>query len=155
MFGDVLRLPVNKIFTLLIFFDEKMIKRMILTYYYVWLQGHTRSKYAKDFSNYWFRAFLQLVMTQFFMLFYLLIVINLLFDVKITRFFGKVSFLFLFVILPSLALYHLLFSVYKADKENDDPTKFGINITKRSKVICWLVYAFVPLSVCILIYLGF
>lgn len=122
-----------------------MIKRMILTYYYVWLQGHTRSKYANDFSHHWFSAFLQLVMTQSLILVHAFILIDALFDLKITKSFGKYGFIFFFGIIPSLILYHLLFNVYKADKENDEPIKFGITITKRNKIISWLVYALVPL----------
>ena len=132
-----------------------MIKRLILTYYYVWFQGHKRSKYAKDFSHYWYSAFLQLVATQSFILFNLLILIDMLFDFKITSLFGKHGSIFLIGIIPSLLLYYLLFNIYNADKENDEPTKFGINITKRSKVFSWAVFILAPLSMFALMYFAY
>ena len=122
-----------------------MIKRMILTYYYVFLQAHTRSKYGKDFTNSWVKPYLQLAMTQSFILFHAFFLIDMLFDLKITKSLGRYGLVAIFFIIPSLILDHLLFNIYKADKDNDEPIKFGITITKRNKIISWLVYVLVPL----------
>ncbi|MEJ6982230.1 hypothetical protein WG906_17325 [Pedobacter sp. P351] len=117
-----------------------MIKKLILTYYYVWFQGHLRSKYADDFSHHWCHAFLQVLLTFFCLLIASLNIINASFDLNIIATTGRRSLVGLVLIIPGFILYHLLFNIYEADKKDDDPAKFKIVITKGSKVISWLIF---------------
>ncbi len=117
-----------------------MFKTLLLKYYYVWFQGHKRSKYAHQFSHHWAHGFLQVSITLLFVLSTLSIVIERTFGVSFVGTFSKSEFSILFLIVPSLLLYYLLFHYYGVDMNNDDPSAFGIRITKRTKIIAWIVY---------------
>ena len=127
-------------------------KNILLKYYFVWFQGHKRSKYAQQFSHYWFSAFLQVCATEFLILICVRLLIELLFEYRLPDF-GKFGYVFLYLVVPALVTYSLIFKVYKVDKEEDDPSKFGIVITKRTRLFSWLVYITIPLFVFVLIYL--
>ncbi len=117
-----------------------MFKTLLLKYYYVWFQGHKRSKYAHQFSHYWLSGFLQVVATLIFFVFTFLIIVERTLGVRLSAGLSKWELVILFIIIPSLLLYYLLFNYYGVDKNNDDPSAFGIRITKRTKIIAWIVY---------------
>lgn len=126
---------------------KTMMKKWVLVYYYVWFQGHLRSKYADDFSHHWFHAFLQVLLTLSCLIMTLLIIINAWFDLNIIATIGRHSLVVLVLIIPGFILYHLLFNLYEADKKDDDPAKFNIVITKGSKVIAWMIFIGSPILV--------
>jgi hypothetical protein len=115
-------------------------KKLLLKYYFFWFQGHNRSKYAYQFSHHWYHAFLQVCATLSFAVFLLVFCLEKLTSTNLL--FSNIKFLpvILYSIVPSILLYVLLFNYYKIDKNNDDPSEFGIEITKRTKVISWMVY---------------
>lgn len=126
-------------------------KKLILKYYFVWFQGHTRSKYASQFSHHWLHAFFQVCLTLFFIL--ILGVFGLEKITSTNLLFGKLLSMMLYLIFPSFLLYLLLFKYYEIDKKNDDPSAFGIKITKQTKIISWIVYFLVFVLVIIAIQL--
>jgi len=130
-----------------------MLRNILLKYYYVWFQAHKRSKYAHEFSHYWFSGFLQVCATLFFSLFSLLFIFERSFSVDIIGSFNKWTVVFACFILPSTFFYYILFHYFKADKENDDPSHLRVAITKRTRVIAWIVFLSCPL-ICFLL-LGF
>lgn len=127
-----------------------MIKKFILTYYYVWFQGHKRSKYAHQFSNHWFHGFLQVCMTVFFWITTLFFIMKKLFSIDLFIF-NSYIYLFVNCILPGLGLYYLLFYSYGADQKDDDPKNFDITITKKTRIISWAIFILSPIALGLMI----
>lgn len=133
-----------------------MFNKLLLTFYYVWFQGHKRSKYAKDFSHHWLHAFFQVSITFFLLMLSAIMVIEKIFPVKIVYFsYNKWLTVFLYFVLPSVLLYYYLFSYLKAEKENDDPSHLGIEITKTKKIFSWVAFFLAPVGFFLLLALGF
>lgn len=131
-----------------------MFRKLLLTYYYVWFQGHKRGKNAHTFPEYyhWWAAFLQVSST--FMLIFIGVgfVIN---EIGILPFFilkNKILVLLVYGLLPSGYVYYMLFNCYKADKENDDEKRVGIIIDKKIRILCWVVYIGLPLGIMVALY---
>jgi|GEM_PF-714900 len=131
-----------------------MVRKILLKYYYVWFQAHKRSKYAHEFSHYWFSGFLQVCVTVGFIVINAIMILEKCFDIVILNPKNAVAFWTCFLILPSTLLYYLLFLYCKADKENDDPSHLGITITRSTKIISWIVFILAPLSFLLLIAIG-
>jgi len=115
-------------------------KKIILTYYFVWFKSHKNSKYAHQFNHYWYHALLQVCVTTFLCLVLTTFLVELLFHILIIKIMAKYVFLTTYLILPSLVLYHLIFNFYGVKKANDSPARFGIKITKTTKVMAWVTY---------------
>lgn len=127
-----------------------MIKKLLLTYYYVWFQGHKRSKYAHQFSNHWFHGFLQVCATVFFLLVSLLFIIKKLFSINLFLS-NNYLYLLVYLVLPALCLYYLLFYSFGADQKNDDPTYLGVTITKNTRIISWIIFVLSPVFLMLMI----
>lgn len=114
-----------------------MIKKLFLTYYYVWFQAHKRSKYAHQFSLHWYQSFLQVCLTVGMLVLGCFIFLDKLLEVNLKI--GKLTFLALFILVSSF-VYYLLFVRYNANKESDETNQFGIIITKCTRLIAWSVF---------------
>jgi len=117
-----------------------MLKDLLLKYFYVWFQAHKRSKYAGDFSHHWYSGLLQVCLTAFFLLFNISILLEKLLRMQIVKGMNNIVFWIVYLIIPALCLYYILFKHYGVDKEDDDPIKFGISITKGTRVVSWIVF---------------
>lgn len=118
-----------------------MFRTLLLKYYFVWFQGHKRSKYAHQFSHHWYRGFLQVAVTLTILLATFQVIIERTLGISLVGRFSKLELLILYMVIPSLILYYLLFHYYGLDKNNDDPSSFDIIITKRTRIIAWVIYA--------------
>ena len=127
-----------------------MIKTFLLKYYYVWFQGHKRSRYAHQFSHHWFRAFAQVCISAFFWLVIIAYAINKTFMIDSFHF-GKYIGILLYGILPACILYYLLFHCFGANQNNDDPSHLGISITKKTKIVSWIIFILSPLILMLMI----
>lgn len=119
-----------------------MLRKIILTYYYVFFQAHSRSKYAKQFTSAWQQVFIQISVSLSTFILGIVICFENIFNKRFFPHIEKFSFIILFGILPGVILYQLLFNVYKISKENDDHNKVGIIITKPIRIIAWFFYVF-------------
>jgi len=122
-----------------------MLKDLLLKYFYVWFQAHKRSKYAGDFSHHWYSGLLQVCLTMFFFLVNVSLILEMLLNTRIIKGLNNIGFLLVYLLLPSALLYYILFKHYGVDKEDDEPVKFGISITKRTRAVSWIVFFAGPL----------
>lgn len=127
-----------------------MFRELLLKYYYVWFQGHKRSKYAHQFSHHWFRAFCQVCISVFFWLVSISFLVKKLFSVDTFQF-NKYVGTFLYLIVPTLAVYYILFHCFGADQKNDDPTYLGVTINKNTRIISWIVFILSPVLLMLMI----
>lgn len=127
-----------------------MFRNLLLKYYYVWFQAHKRSKYAHEFSHHWYSGFLQVCLTVFFILFNISILLEKLLEIHIVKGINNIVFWIVYLIIPALLLYYLLFNYYGVDKENDEPTAFDISITKKTRITSWIVFFAGPIAFAII-----
>lgn len=115
-------------------------RKMILTYYYVWFQGHKRSKYAHQFSHHWFHAFAQMCVTLNLLVVIFAAMVETLFSVRFLLSLHKIYALLAYCIIPSILLYFILFHFYGASKTDDEPKALGIHITKKNRILAWCIF---------------
>ena len=125
---------------------------ILLCYYAVWYLAHKNSKYAKDFSHYWYSAFLQVVESLFAVIMIILVLLTEIFDIRIHI--GKFSWIILFAIIPGLLLYYLIFHIYKVDKNAEDADFDYLRINKTKKIAAWSFYIFINFLMLFSIYLA-
>ena len=131
-----------------------MFRKLLLTYYYVWFQGHKRSKNAHTFPEYyyWWAAFLQVSSTFMLVLLSIGFVMTEMGILPISILKNKILVLLVYALLPSGYVYYMLFKCYKADKENDDEKRMGITINRKIRVLCWVIYIAIPLGIMVALY---
>lgn len=117
-----------------------MLKVIFLKYYYVWFQAHKRSKYAHQFSDHWFYAFLQVCLSVSLTVIIFAFLLEFIFHINLLKLNNRVLFLCLYGLFPAFASYVLLFCVYKVDKGDDEPGRFNIAITRRTKYYSWAYF---------------
>ena len=127
-------------------------KKIILTYYFIWFQAHKESRYAHQFDNYWCHALLQVCLTTILCLLLFTFLIDITLSVNIIKLTNSFVFLLLYVLLPFIAMYYLIFNFYGVVKDSDSPSRFGIQITKKKKIFAWVIYFGCLLLVCSFIY---
>ncbi len=114
-------------------------KRIILKYYFVCLLGHKNSKYAYQFSHYWYHAFLQVCVTFILTLAFFALFIEHLLSIEVFLIHSRISTA-IFSVISCVLVYLLIFKYYKINKDEYDPTVYGIVITKRTKMIAWVCF---------------
>lgn len=121
-------------------------KKILLIYYYVFLEGHTK----KSKPPYWFFAFAQVVVTIFLFLFPIFFGIEDFLNIKL-NWLGTVFFL---GVIPSYIIYLLLFDIFKFDKFFNEDKKRELSITKKTVYAAYFVYisGFIYLFILIYIY---
>lgn len=128
-------------------------KRLIVTYYAVWYLAHKNSKHAKDFSHYWYHAFLQVAASVSAILVSIFVLIDGIFGVRPIFFSGKFTFVFVFLIIPACLLYYLIFYKYGVDKNASDQDFDYLKINRKKKIRAWLFFLFNLVFVMLLMYL--
>jgi len=116
-----------------------MLKKLILTYYYIWLIRQFEFKNARDRD--WFTAFCLVFITFFAYLVVLIGFAEVIFDFRILRFFKKGPLSFLLFVIQGGLFYFLLFHIYGASKIPGDPIEKEIRITNRKKKLAFLFFA--------------
>lgn len=90
-------------------------KKILLTYYYVFLEGHSK----KSKPPYWFFAFAQVTVTLLLFFFPILFFVEDLLNIKM----NQLGAMFFLGVIPSYLIYLLLFDIFKFDKFFDEDKK--------------------------------
>jgi len=115
-------------------------KKILLTYYFVWFEAHKNSKYAHQFNNYWCHALFQVCTTTLLCLLFCTFLTEIILSVNIIKSMNQYIILLIYAISPFIVLYYLIFKFYGVKKANDSPVRFGIKITKTTKITAWVTY---------------
>ncbi|WP_304066879.1 hypothetical protein [Pedobacter glucosidilyticus] len=114
-----------------------MLKQILLKYYFALFSIKNKSNNYGDDNPAWRYVFLQVCATSMFINISIAFSLEFFLDLKLRIFhLGSPLFFIIFLIIPSVFIYYLLYNIYKIHKDGRDLPKY--NITKATETCAWI-----------------